>query len=172
MFSTVDHALRFAYQMHEVDIVHLSSINNKYHAPYPDAHHKATNDLLEGLSPQERTMQAECILRVVDELPREIDREFVKAMYGRRFDGESLGKLTDLVFHSLGSDARRMRGVRCLILTYFGVKITHHDIREAFQCGNSKTAGMKEMVYDVLDEINDRCHAELNLILRDKKLVS
>ena len=172
MFHTVDHALRFAYQLHEVDIVKMSSINSKYKAPYPDDKPKIPNELLEGLSPQERTMQAECILRVVDELPREIEREFVRAMYGRRFDGESLGKLTDLVFHSLGSDARRMRGVRCLILTYFGVKITHHDIREAFQCGNRKIAGMKERVYDVLDQINDRAHMELNIILKDKKLVS
>lgn len=172
MFRSVDHALRFAYQMNSIDIVKLSSINSMYKSTWPDAHNKLPNDLLEGLSPQERTMQAECILRVVDELSRESEREFIKAMYGRNFDDQTMSKLLDIVMFALGSGFHRVRGVRCLILTYFGVKISHQDIREAFQCGNSKVSGMKEKVYDVLDQMNDRAHAELNLILRDKKLVA
>ena len=94
-----------------------------------------------------------------------------RAQYGRRFDERDIGKLIERVLFMIGGTQNR-RGIRKLILCYFGVKIPHTEIRQDMACAHAVVTDRRKRVYDALDQIGNLSIGAMEVFMKEKKLVA
>lgn len=167
MFRDANQALRWAFVMGTIDIVKLSAINKMRGSAS-----MSENDLLVGLSPQEMRQQAADIIDMAYRLQDRACTEYIVAQYGRRFSEADIGILIERVLFMLGGGTFNRRGVRKLVLCYFGNQIGHREIRGELQCSNNAVPSIRGKVYDALDRIGGRAIAEVDNLLKSRKLVA
>lgn len=154
MFKSAHSALSWAAQVHCTEIIDGPSINNmRGYRP------TTSNELLLGLTQEQAHMQAEKILDYARGLSDPACGEYILVKYCR------VDKLDDVMKRVMAgllySGAVYQRGIRKLVLSYMGAKVTHRELREALHCGNDAVYKYRDQVFNVLDKIHSRAIGEV-----------
>lgn len=158
MFKSAHHALQFAYRVFNSPIVKTSSFN--------------AGGVMSGhgeLTPHDKHAQAAMILSIVERSVDVNGQAYLKAHYGREFQGgENHRAVMDVLFRvaaaTFPSGLHRRRGVESLIATYFGKGYSMISIRKDLGCNNRRYYEYKEWVNSALDDVgrhaeDDACRA-------------
>lgn len=167
MFRDANQALRWAFVMGTIDIVKLSAINKMRGSAT-----MSENDLLVGLSPQEMRQQAADIIDMAYRLQDRACTEYIVAQYGRRFSEADISILIERVLFMLGGGTFNRRAIRKIVLCYFGHDIKHKELMEELGCSKNTATDRRNKVYDALDRIGSRAIAEVDDLLKSRRLVA
>lgn len=148
MFRNAEMAIRWAVDIKSKVIIDGSSINDMCGKPRPSS----KNDLLRGLSPQEAHLQAEQILRHIENIGDDACKDYLlaKFCYSERFDS-----LMQRIFsRMLYSGGVHNRDVRKVVLMYLGAKISKREIRESLRCDRNKVNDLIDKIYGIIDSVH------------------
>lgn len=170
MFGNVESVLKWAYLVSTLDNVDGPSINRMYGKPNPTTR----NQLLAGISREDQIKQAINIIGVVNDL-KKIDpayNEIIAAEFGYQRNDKQMENLMMRVISAMGSGAHRRRGIRDIVLIYFGENIGIRKIREDLGCNTNNVRRYKTTVFDALDKIRSRAIGDLHCKFTEKGLIS
>ncbi len=157
MFRNADSAMRWAgLQKHRL-IIDSPCINTMQQV---NSSHGLSNDLVEGLTPQQRQLQAETIHRYAMDLTDQAASEYLQIRYfcADKYDALMNQVLSRLLY----SGGVRRRGIQDLMLEYVGRKqLTQRDLRHVLKCDANAVARYKDQVYAALDSIHYRAMGQI-----------
>jgi len=166
MFKSAHHALQFAFRTLGMPIVKMSSINSM-RGPGGNG----------DMTPHDRHAQAALIMAIVERAVDVNGQAYLRAHYGHELDfGEHkhdlMNHLTKVVIGSLPTGTHYPRGVRKLIINYFGGSIGMCSVRCDMHCGIIKANEYRNMVFQALNVIANRADCEADSALRAAGLIS
>lgn len=166
MFKSVESALTWAAQQHATVLVKGSSVSRMCGKPSRGT----MNDLLIGLNAEERKAQAENIIGVVLNLETAC-KEFIMAEFCYEREDKNINTLMMRAFGSMGSGSHRRRGVRAIVLRYFGENIGLRQIRDDLHCKRDDVHKYMNSIFNMLDRIRDEALSELHESFTEKGLI-
>lgn len=165
MFRDVEHALNWSALVKCSLIIDKPSINGMR-----GINASAINELLIGLSPQQRQMQANSIYKYACELSGSAESQYIKAKY---FYENDIDNLMHMVFSAMPSPGGvYRRGIQSIVMDYMGRQTTsHRNLRDQLHCGNDRVHLYKDQVHAVLNKVHARALNELDARMTDIGLV-
>ena len=160
-------ALSWAYNISSRPIVQMAMVNSMRQV----AHAGGGNDLLEGLTDQDRHGQAALIIGLIDRLDDPAAQEYVKAKFGRKIMREDLRFLVYRACDGLGLGLQKQEPVYRVIRSYFLSCLSTRTVRKEIGCRHYQAALVKSSLYEILDITHDRAMAGLREILEERGLV-
>ena len=177
IFKSVEHALKWSFQVSNTSIVNISSINSM----------RGSSGSGE-MTQHDKHAQAALIISMADRLLDMSEMAWVLAKYG---DGLTKGdysqrdgknerlaqsraiedQLTKMVIQSLPTGVHSRRGYAKLVRCYFGQQIGVHSIRTDLKCAMANVATHRHAVYDVMDAVWRRAHPKLEDQMREQGLI-
>lgn len=170
MFRNVDHALHWAYRERRKECLKGSSINRQYRAPRNREDVSILhmeNELLLGLTAQDRQVQASQIINAARGLRPRYAAEYVAAMYGS--PRPCLARVRYLTKHMMDTlhgikNARSQRySVALTILRYLGGEVT-----ESRKCARLAT---KIMVEEEVTRVGVVAESLLTEMFKEKGII-
>lgn len=166
MFKSVESALKWAAQQHAMVPVKGSAVSGMC----GDPQRGTMNDLLIGLNAQERKDQAENILGMVFALDPAC-KELIMAEFCYEREDKHIKILMMRAFGSMGTGSHRRRGVRNIVLRYFGENIGLRQIRDDLHCKSNDVHKYIDRIFNLLDRIRAEALAELHVSFVEKNLI-
>lgn len=161
MYPDIESMLKWAYcEKAKLNISGpgMNKLCWKYEPP------KYINDLLIGLSQKDRIYQAVNIVGIVNELD-EVDvsyKELIRAEFGYEREDKDIQTLMIRIIGLLGESVNRRRGVRDIVLSYWGEKISQRTIRDHLKCSSNDVYKYKVRICGYLDSTRARSLAILH----------
>ncbi len=162
MFKSPIHAICFAFQMNSVPIYKAPFTNRFYRPPGLLDPYRSGNELLDGLTQEDRQKQAQSILRMIDSLD-EASRAYIACKYGSIKDISSIEKWLGARYQQSGSDD--------VIRSYLWRPKSLKSLRESMNVGTARVKTIKKDIYDLLDALHITSIREIESILKKAKLI-
>ena len=167
MFKSAESALIWAGEVRATQLVKLPSTNRMCWKPGRGT----DNDVLIGLSDEERHRQADNIYSVAIALADPVSAAYLCAKYFD--DTDNVSRIVSRVHMSL---SERSIDYTILILSYIGAKIGSREItckmiRDALCCGGGRVGQYRKMIFDIMDKIHYRAIDEVRTKLVSARLV-
>jgi len=161
MFKSADEALRWSAQVKSAGIFKLSSINKLC----CKRDRGTTNQLLSGLSQEDRHLQANNIYSAVINLDDEISSQYLQFKYYRVGD---ITWLNSRVCEHIETN----EDFKLIILAYLGVRsATARLVKRDLKCGFSKATTFRKKVYEAMDAIHHAAIDQIEQKLKEKEIV-
>lgn len=153
MFKSVESALSWAFNQVATVPVKSSAVHRMCGKPSRGT----SNSLLIGLNQDERMKQAANIIGMVESLSDPACRELIFAEFGYERDDDLMKHVMIRAMVVVGTGVeKRRRGVRDIVLTYFGENIGQRKIRDDLKCNRNNVHIHVNKVHDELDRIRSR----------------
>lgn len=166
MFKDVNSVLTWAAQEASRLCIANTVINSKYRAPRNDTtpRPRVANDLLTGLTSQDRQLQAALIVSTVQKLKPEHAARFIALKYG--FLAPTPSNMRAVAINMrLKTDLDNLAAIEVTALNYFGIKVSPEASRKGLRGAN------KTRVLDALAELDRTSYKTLLEVFIEKGLV-
>jgi hypothetical protein len=160
LFSSPQHALRWAYETSDRPIIKGSSVNRMRGEEKPSSDEITCHD---------QHAQAALILGLCERVLPTLHMVYVEIQFGR--DVHSIDLMERHLAASFGSGLHSRRAMRLIIRSYCGEKCGLREIRKALACGTLKAANLRNIGYDALDLIHAQAMERLDESMRGAGLI-
>jgi hypothetical protein len=157
-FRNPGHALRWAFQVMNGDIVKVSSIN-KMRGPSGYGE----------LTPQDRHAQAALIMSLCERVLSTLHMAYVKVQFGK--DSAGLDILASYIAGQFGTGMHSRRAIYQIIRGYCGDKVTLNDLRASMRVGHIQASATRNKGYYALDTIHGQVMTSLWREMEERELL-
>lgn len=166
MWHSADDAMKWAYSESVKSRVKMSGINNMR-----GGGRTTLNELLIGLSPNERNNQAVNIIALAASLADKASAEYIGAWYGDKREPKHLKIIIDRMFSALGTGLHNRRAVYACVQMHFGQKPSYRVIKRILHCSDTRALFVRGQISDALDVLHHRAISDITDCLERRGLI-